>query len=55
MRVRSLDRSQTPQEFAQRYPGPVSADELALINQLDADGRFMNRNLAKRIVGQAIR
>jgi predicted Zn-dependent protease len=50
-----LDRSMTPQEFAQRYPGPVSADELAIINQLDADGRFMNRNLAKRVVGQVIR
>jgi hypothetical protein len=46
-----LDRSMTPQEFAQRYPGPVTADELAIINQLDADARFMNRNLAKRVVG----
>jgi predicted Zn-dependent protease len=50
-----LDRTMTPAEFAARYPGPVAADGLALINQLDADGRFMNRNLAKRVVGQAIR
>ncbi len=50
-----VDRTMTPTEFAQRYPGPVSADELALINQIDAGGRFMNRNLAKRVVGQAIR
>jgi len=50
-----VDRTMTPTEFAQRYPGPISADELALINQIDAGGRFMNRNLAKRVVGQAIR
>ncbi|MDH5199020.1 MAG: M48 family metalloprotease [Gemmatimonadota bacterium] len=46
-----LDRTLTPTEFAQRYPGPVSADDIALINQVDAGGRFMNRNLAKRVVG----
>lgn len=46
-----LDRTLTPAEFAQRYPGPVSADDIALINQVDAGGRFMNRNLVKRVVG----
>jgi predicted Zn-dependent protease len=46
-----LDRTLTPTEFAQRYPGPVSAEDLALINQVDAGGRFMNRNLVKRVVG----
>jgi predicted Zn-dependent protease len=50
-----LDRTMTPQQFAQRYPGPVSADELAIINQVDPDGRYMNQNLAKRVVGQVIR
>jgi predicted Zn-dependent protease len=48
------DRTMTPQEFAARYPGPVSADELALINQIDPGGRFMVRNLAKRVVGQPL-
>jgi len=47
-----VDRTLTPQEFAARNPGPVSADELALLNQTDEGGRFMNRNLVKAIVGQ---
>ena len=50
-----LDRTMTPQQFAQRYPGPVSVDELTIINQVEPDGRFMNQNLAKRVVGQVIR
>jgi predicted Zn-dependent protease len=46
-----VDRTLTPDEFAQRYPGPVPADDIALINQVDAGGRFMSRNLVKRVVG----
>jgi predicted Zn-dependent protease len=49
-----VDRTQTPAEFAQRYPAPVSADELALINQVDEGGRFLNRNLVKRVLGQPL-
>jgi predicted Zn-dependent protease len=49
-----VDRTQTPAEFALRNPGPVSAEALALLNQLDAGGRFMNRNLVKRVVGQPL-
>jgi predicted Zn-dependent protease len=48
------DRTQTPAEFVVRYPGPVAAEEIALLNQVDAGGRFMSRNLVKRIVGQAL-
>jgi predicted Zn-dependent protease len=48
----TLDRTMTPQEFVQRYPGPVDAAGTALLNQLDEGGRFMARNTAKRIVGQ---
>ena len=45
------DRTLTPAEFLQRYPGPVEAGDLALINQVDEGGRFMSRNLVKRVVG----
>jgi predicted Zn-dependent protease len=54
MDIVRVDRSQTPAEFVVRYPGPVSADDIALLNQVDAGGRFMNRNLVKRIVGQPL-
>jgi predicted Zn-dependent protease len=49
-----VDRTQTPAEFVVRYPAPVSANDIALLNQIDAGGRFMSRNLVKRIVGQAL-
>jgi predicted Zn-dependent protease len=49
-----VDRTQTPQEFVLRYPGPVTPEVLALINQTDAGGRFMSRNLVKRVVGQPL-
>jgi len=51
MDIVRVDRTLTPAEFAQRYPGPVTAGEIALINQMDAGGRFMSRNLVKRVVG----
>jgi predicted Zn-dependent protease len=51
MDIVRTDRTLTPAEFLQRYPGPVSADDIALINQVDAGGRFMSRNLVKRVVG----
>ncbi len=54
MDIVRVDRSQTPAEFVVRYPGPVSAEDIALLNQVDAGGRFMNRNLVKRIVGQPL-
>jgi hypothetical protein len=44
----------TPAEFAQRHPGPVGADVLALVNQVNEGGRFMARNLVKRVVGQPL-
>jgi predicted Zn-dependent protease len=46
-----MDRTLTPAQFLERYPGPVPAEDVALINQLDAGGRFMNRNLVKRVLG----
>jgi predicted Zn-dependent protease len=52
MDIVRVDRTQTPAEFVVRYPGPVSAEDIALLNQVDAGGRFMSRNLVKRITGQ---
>jgi predicted Zn-dependent protease len=49
-----VDRTLTPAEFAQRYPGPVDVTQLMLLNQVDEGGHFMNRNLVKRVVGQPL-
>lgn len=49
-----VDRTMTPAEFAQRYPGPVDVHALMLLNQVDEGGRFMNRNLVKRVVGRPL-
>jgi predicted Zn-dependent protease len=54
MAIVRVDRSQTPAEFVVRYPGPVAAEDIALLNQIDAGGRFMSRNLVKRVVGQPL-
>lgn len=51
MDIVRMDRTLTPAEFVQRYPAPISAEDIALINQTDVGGRFMNRNLVKRVVG----
>jgi hypothetical protein len=32
----------------------VDASRLALLNQVDAGGRLMARNIAKRVVGQPL-
>lgn len=50
----TVDRTMTPQEFAQRYPGPVDAARVALLNQVDQGGRFLARNTVKRIVGNPL-
>jgi len=49
-----VDRTMTPEQFIARYPAPVTPADIALLNQLDAGGRFMSRNLVKRIVGQPL-
>jgi len=51
MDIVRVDRTFTPAEFVQRYPAPISAEDIALINQTDAGGRFMSRNLVKRVIG----
>lgn len=52
--VVSPERRMSQTAFAHAYPGPASADELALLNQLDAGEFYPAGAPAKRIVGQAL-
>jgi predicted Zn-dependent protease len=40
--------------FAQAYPGPVGAEELALLNGIDAGTRYARGVLFKRVVGKPL-
>ncbi len=48
-----LERALTIDAFARRYPGPVPADRLALINGVVPGARLEAGGLAKRIIGEA--
>jgi predicted Zn-dependent protease len=47
-------RSLSIQEFADAYPGPVSPDELAIVNGVEAPGRYEAGTPYKRVVGQKL-
>jgi len=47
------DRALTPAEFLRFYPGPVPAEELARINQIEPGQLFPAGVPAKRIIGEA--
>ena len=47
-------RAMTLAEFARAYPGPIPADELARINELDTGERFPAGRSAKRVVGKPL-
>lgn len=49
----TLDRSMSVAEFARRYPGPVDADRLALINGVEPGATFEAGRVVKRVVGRA--
>ena len=51
LEVVKLDRAMTIEEFAQRYPGPVSVDVLARLNQVDPGHRFNAGDVVKRVTG----
>jgi predicted Zn-dependent protease len=42
------------EEFAQTYPGPADAQELAIMNQIDPGQRYPAGKPAKRVVGQKL-
>lgn len=47
-------RSLSIADFARTYPGPVEAEELARINELDAGERYPAGRPAKRVVGRVL-
>ena len=47
-------KSLSVQEFAQAYPGPASPQELAILNQIEASGRYEAGKPAKRVVGEKL-
>lgn len=49
-----LERAMTVEAFARRYPGPVDAERLALINGVEPGTRFEAGRLVKRVVGEAL-
>jgi hypothetical protein len=48
------ERSLSIEEFAQAYPGPVSAEELAILNQIEPGQRYAAGVAAKRVVGKKL-
>jgi predicted Zn-dependent protease len=45
-------RAMTIQEFASAYPGPVSANELAIINEIESSERYQTGKPYKRVMGE---
>jgi predicted Zn-dependent protease len=45
------ERSLTIEEFAKAYPGPVSAEELAIMNQIDPGQSYQAGVPVKRVIG----
>jgi predicted Zn-dependent protease len=48
------ERSLSIEEFAKAYPGPVPAQELAILNQIEPGERYAAGVTAKRVVGQEL-
>lgn len=47
-------RSMTIEEFAQAFPGPIDAHELAILNQVPDGGRYEAGRAVKRVVGEKL-
>lgn len=54
IRIVKLDRSMTMQQFADKYPGPVSVDKLSLINRVEPATELKAGDLVKNVVGEKI-
>ncbi len=53
IKIVRTDRELSQEEFVRFYPGPVDADTLARLNQLDAGVRYRSGTRYKRVVGKA--
>jgi predicted Zn-dependent protease len=54
LRIVKLDRAMTLQQFADKYPGPVSVEKLALINRVEPSTELKAGELVKNVVGEKI-
>ncbi len=54
VQIVTLGQTLSLAEFVQRYPGPAPAAMTALVNNMDAAGRFPSGALVKRIAGQPL-
>jgi len=54
IKVVTIDREMTLVEFADRYPGPVSIETLALINNVGKNKKLPAGRKLKRVVGKKL-
>ncbi len=54
IKIVELDRAMTMQQFADKHPGPVSVEKLALINRVEPSTELKAGDLVKNVVGEKI-
>lgn len=54
LKVVTLNEPMTLEQFAQKYPTPVSIDVLSIINRTDSNTRFIKGNKLKTVVGEKL-
>lgn len=54
LKIVTLNEPMTLDQFAQKYPTPVSIDVLGIINRTDSNTRFIKGNKLKTVVGEKL-
>jgi len=54
LKIVTLNEAMTLDQFAQKYPTPVSIDVLGIINRTDSNTRFIKGNKLKTVVGEKL-
>ncbi len=54
LKIVTLNEPMTLEQFAQKYPTPVSIDVLGIINRTDSNTRFIRGNKLKTVVGEKL-
>ncbi len=54
LKIITLNEAMTLEQFAQKYPSPVSIDVLGIINRTDSNTRFIKGNKLKTVVGEKL-